>query len=100
MKRYKIISKKRFYLFITSILTLITIIFMFFTSHINVHSGILTEEYHELLIVEGDTLWDIALKYKPNRYDVRDMVCKIQYLNDINTPHITPGEIIKVPIIK
>lgn len=99
MKKYKIVNKTRFYLFITLVFTLIAMTFALLTSSIKAHSIILKENYHEFLVIEGDTLWNIALKYKPSKYDVRDMVFKIKELNNMDTSYIFPGEIIKIPII-
>lgn len=99
MKKYKIVNKTRFYLFITLVFTLAAMTFVLLTSSIKAHSITLKENYHEFLVIEGDTLWNIALKYKPSKYDVRDMVFKIKELNNMDTSYIFPGEIIKIPII-
>lgn len=99
MKRYKVINKNRFFLFITILLVIFFFIFSILISSLKAHSMIFQENYEELLIRSGDTLWDIALKYKPSKYDVRDMVYKIKELNNLNTSYIIPGEILKVPLI-
>lgn len=66
---------------------------------IKAHSITLKENYHEFLVLEGDTLWNVALKHKPNKYDVRDMVCKIKELNNMETSYIFPGEVLKIPMM-
>lgn len=74
-------------------------IFIMLLSSVKAHSITLKEDYHEFLVIEGDTIWNIALRYKPNRYDVRDMVYRIKEFNNKDTSHIYPGETIKIPIL-
>ncbi|HLR20408.1 MAG TPA: LysM peptidoglycan-binding domain-containing protein [Tissierellaceae bacterium] len=100
MKKYRVVNKNRFYLFITSLLIIILIISTSFISSLKAHGMVLKENYKEYTVYPGDTLWNIALKYKPNNYDVRDMVYEIRDFNDMNTFYITPGEILKVPVIE
>ncbi|MGI6066992.1 MAG: cell division suppressor protein YneA [Bacillota bacterium] len=52
----------------------------------------------EVMVQSGDTLWDIAEDYFPQS-DTRKVVYKIRKLNNLKTPIIKPGQIIKLPII-
>lgn len=105
MYRYKIINKKRFYLFVISFL--ISILFSGFfvinaTALNKDNFNLLEEEIYveKILIKKGDTLWNIALEYKDDYIDVRDMVEMIKDLNNLKTSEIYIGNIIKIPIRK
>ncbi|MGN9164099.1 cell division suppressor protein YneA [Tissierellaceae bacterium HCP3S3_D8] len=100
MKRYRIVNKTRFFLFVTFIFIIFTMTITFLTNSIKAHSMILEEEFCEVRISEGDTLWNIALEYMPPRYDVRKMVYRIKKFNDLDTSYIFPGDTIKIPIIE
>ncbi len=99
MKKYRIINKTRFFLFVTFLFIITVLIITFFTNSIKAHSMILNEEFKEVQILEGDTLWNLALEHMPSKYDVRDMVYKIKETNNMETSYIYPGDIIKIPII-
>lgn len=98
MKKYKIVNKNRFYTFITLLFILSVIILSIFTTSLRAHSRILKQNYKELVVYPGDTLWDIALEYKPSDYDVRDMVYQIKEFNNMETSYIIPGEVLKIPM--
>lgn len=95
-KRYKIINKTRFYLFITSVFVIIIIGLL---SVNKVYSSIYEYNYDEVQVGEGDTLWMIALHYMPEGYDVRDMIYTIKSFNSMYTSYIYPGDILKIPLI-
>ncbi len=98
MKKYKIINKQRFYLFISSLFVILFLIVSIIYST-NAHSVVLREDYDEIKIFEGDTLWKIAKRYMPDKYDTRYLVYKLKEFNDLESAYIYPGDTIKVPII-
>lgn len=100
MKRYKVINKQRFYLFITFLFIMIFAIVLLFTNSKKVHSEIFKEEYQEIKILQGDTLWSLALKNMPDKYDIRYLVYKLKEFNDLDTAYIYPGDTIKIPILE
>ncbi|NLN13995.1 MAG: LysM peptidoglycan-binding domain-containing protein [Tissierellia bacterium] len=100
MKRYRIINKRRFFLFIISTFTIFFGIIFILSSSIRAHSAILCEEYKEIRVLEGDTLWGIARNYMPDKYDTRYLVHKLREFNELETAQIYPGDIIKVPILE
>lgn len=99
MKKYKIVDKNRFFTFITLVLLLIIATTYILTTSLKAHTRVFQQKYQELRVYPGDTLWDIALRYKPSNYDVRDMVYKIKKFNNMDTLYIFPGETIRVPIL-
>lgn len=56
--------------------------------------------YESVEIHRGDTLWDIAEKYKADTEEVEHMIDKILYCNNMKTTNIRFGEKIIVPIEK
>lgn len=46
----------------------------------------------------GDSLWNIASKYKNQNEDIREFINEIQELNFLNTSEIIEGQEIKIPI--
>lgn len=99
-KRYKIISKARFFLFIITVSAIVTMLVVSLLSINEAHGSSYEYEYKEIEIIKGDTLWMIALDYMPKDYDVREMIYKIKIINKMNISNIYPGDQIKIPIIK
>lgn len=95
-RRYKIVNKARFYLFLISMFVIMVIGAL---SIDKVYGSIYEYDYDEVIIVEGDTLWDIALNYMPPKYDVREMIYIIREFNKMETSQIYAGDTIKIPYI-
>ncbi len=98
MKRYKIISKVRFYLFLITVLVICSITIMSIFSKDEVHSLSYDTDYYQVEVAEGDTLWDIALIYLVEDMDIRELIYEISELNENPSYYIYPGDIIKIPI--
>ena len=98
-KKYKIVDKKKFtrFMFFTGI-TVILIMVLIFARRNMAYSSIYENQYIEVVIIEGDTLWDIAKVNMPENYDTRKMVFEIKEFNNMKSSYIYPGELIKVPI--
>lgn len=81
----------------TIIIVLVFIISEFQTNiHKNfVAEAISTKLFTEHVVSPGDTLWKIAVQYRPD-VDPRETVWEIQELNGI-TPNIQPGQVILIP---
>lgn len=56
--------------------------------------------YESVRVSYGDTLWDIAKKYKEEKENTEHMVRKIKELNGMITDNICSGERILIPIVK
>lgn len=50
----------------------------------------------EVSVASGDTLWDLAVRYAPER-DPRDVVAEIVELNDLRSSVVQAGQSIAVP---
>ena len=101
-KRFKVISKVRFFLFIITMSAMLTILVVSLLSNNKVYGSSygFDYNYNEVRVVKGDTLWVIALESMPEGYDVREMIYKIKRLNEMDLSNIYAGDIIKVPIIE
>ena len=97
-KRYKIINGKRFMTFLLSAFIAVLSMTFLFAKDNRVYSSTYKENYIEVKIEEGDTLWNIAINNMPKEYDVRKMVFEIMEFNHMKNAYIYPGNKIKIPI--
>ncbi len=59
------------------------------------------EVYYECVTIQsGDTLWEIAQKYKTEDQKIEHMICEIMRINGMRSENIKSGESLIVPIIK
>jgi len=97
--RYKVVNMFRFKLFV--ILSLVII--LIFTLY-NLNAFSLNKEdynnYIEILVKDGDTIWNIAKKYNSDGNDLRQLVYDISKINDVEDSVIVPGQKIIVPLDK
>ncbi len=95
-KRLVIKSKLRFVIFLLSVL-------MFSVTLINVSFGAdkasynQSDNYIEIEVSSGDTLWDIANTYCDYSSDTRKVVHEICLINDIKASDLKEGMTIKIP---
>ncbi len=95
-KKYRITSKFRF---ITSMIIMIGLSVGIFgaVSGLDISRAITKPQYIQVEICYGDTLWDIASKYKSEDTDTRKAVFEICRTNDIEAGDLVPGMKIDVP---
>lgn len=95
-KRYKIKSRTRFAAFIViSLLLLCTIANTIFG--FNDAIALTEQEYIQVQVTYGDTLWSIADEYMPDM-DPREAVHVIADANDINDSTVYVGQELNIPI--
>jgi|BioPla2DNA2_1021312.scaffolds.fasta_scaffold05782_12 hypothetical protein len=85
-KRYVLKNKKRFICFIAFVLTSMFIII----SMANIY-GYKEECYEVIRVNNGDTLWDIAMRYN-TKSDIREYIHRIMELNKLENSEIKAGE--------
>ncbi len=96
--KLKVVNKKKF---LKS--NIIIVIFIFsLCILINSSKSNTKINYKIEYISKGETLWDIADKqYKENKYyegtDIRDIICSLRKINNIEDGKINEGEKIKIP---
>lgn len=98
-KRYRIISKSRFFLFITLIIAVLAIILVSIVSTTGAYSIESTQEIEHYWVKKGDTLWDIAKEFSPEGYDIRKMIYIIREQNNMNTGMVYEGVKIEIPLL-
>lgn len=97
MKKYKVVNKRRFCIFITlSFLLVIGIISLIFSIE-KVYSSSEEIKYFEIEVVEGDTLWTIVSRYVTERDNMQKLIYDIKKFNGMDSSLIHPGDIIKIP---
>lgn len=96
-KRLIITNKLRFYVFLIILLVMLT---SASTGFLSIRSAAepITIQYENYLVKGGDTLWEIALSYKPIEMDTRDYIYDIKDSNNLKSDTIKKGQVIKVPL--
>ncbi|NLY78266.1 MAG: LysM peptidoglycan-binding domain-containing protein [Tissierellia bacterium] len=97
--KYRIVNKKRFFTFWFTIWLIAFIIITFFINHSKVYSSTYKQNYIEIVVKKGDTLWQIAKEHLPEDYDIRKMIHQIREVNNMEVADIYPGDLVKIPII-
>ena len=96
MKKFRVVNKTRFIL--SNLLIFIFIILLFnFLIQFNQVNAANQVETIDVKIKNGDTVWEIAKRYKPINEDTRKMVYLINEINDLNGRYLQVDETIKVP---
>jgi len=96
-KKYRITSKFRFTMFlVVMILCLMTAIGTLLG--FNTVTSASMNQYNQIQVEAGDTLWNIACEYAPDNMDVRKVVYDICDVNDIQADQLVAGQKIIVPV--
>ena len=95
-KKYRIKSKFRFITSMVIIAVLAVAGFNFITGF-DQSTALEKTTYTKVRVVSGDTLWNIADKYKSNSTDPRDAVYRICSINDISASELQPDMILMIP---
>lgn len=95
-RKLKVVNKIRFATFIIITAMVIITISGLISSNGKVYSSTY-DNYIEIEVKNGDTLWKIAKENNPQNQDIRKVVYRIMKINKMNTANIKPGDVIKVP---
>lgn len=94
-KTLKVKSRVRFTAFVLIMLFAFTGLFNTMLG-LNDALGLTKQEYIEVNINSGDTLWTIAEQYMPSDIDIRKAVHIIKNVNEIDS-QLQPGQTILIP---
>ena len=94
-KTLKVKSRVRFTAFVLIMLFAVTGLFNTMLG-LNDALGLTKQEYIEVNINSGDTLWTIAEQYMPSDMDIRKAVHIIKNVNEIDS-QLQPGQTILIP---
>ena len=98
-KNYRIKSRFRFTVFVVLTIVLTTTAANFALG-LNTAASSTVQEYMDVEIKSGDTLWNIAETYMPDNMDTRKAVYQICSLNDISADELYAGMTIQVPVYR
>ena len=95
-RKYVLVHKGRFFVFILLMVGLI--FFVFFSTKVIGSSGYEKEEmYIRYTVDSGDTLWDIASKYRENT-EIRRYIYKLMKVNNMASADIFEGDVLLIPV--
>ena len=97
MKRYKIKNRLRFITFITVMLLVFSFTLAGVFDVINVHSAE-EKNYMEILVSDGDTLWELAKTYGNTTGDIRELIYEICQINHIKASDLRAGQVLLIPV--
>ncbi|GIO31145.1 MULTISPECIES: LysM peptidoglycan-binding domain-containing protein [Paenibacillus] len=55
-------------------------------------------QVEQVVVAQGDTLWEIALNHKPKNMDTRAYIRMIKEMNHLKTSGIQAGDVLSLPI--
>ena len=97
-KRYRIKNRIRFASFIVISLLLVCTIFNTALGF-NDALALSEQQYIEIQVESGDTLWTIADEYMPDDIDIREAVYMICDTNDVDANTLYAGQTLSIPVI-
>ncbi|MBD3107372.1 LysM peptidoglycan-binding domain-containing protein [Bacillus sp. AGMB 02131] len=77
---------------------LITVILLFAFIFVYKFSAGNSENYIEVTIKHGDTLWELAEEYNYDRMDISSFIVQVKQLNELNDSNIKAGDVILIPV--
>ncbi|MBR5641020.1 MAG: LysM peptidoglycan-binding domain-containing protein [Firmicutes bacterium] len=95
-RKYRIANKARFTAFIAVLVIAATFI-LIPALGFNTASGASTQQYIQVRVEAGDTLWTLAQEYGPSGMDVRNVIYEICQLNGITAADLQAGQYITIP---
>ena len=96
-KRYRVVSKFRFTMFMVIMILCIMTVAGTLLGFNTVNSASMNQ-YNLVSVESGDTLWNIACEYGPDDMDVRQVVHDICDVNEISADELVAGSKIIVPV--
>lgn len=94
--KYRIKSKTRFCMFFIVLFFMVITITGNLAGH-NHAIAMSKPAYTEIMVVSGDTLWNLAKDYGPENQDIRKVIHRICAVNDISADRLATGQKILIP---
>lgn len=57
-----------------------------------------TDNYVEVMVKKGDTLWSLAGAHGPAGIDRRQVIYAIRVINSLDSVQLNPGKIVRIPV--
>lgn len=96
-KTYRIKSRARFMLFL-ALTIIICVMSLNALLGVDDASSMTKQEYIQVQVQSGDTLWNIAEQHMNDNLDIRKAVHMLCRINDISAEQLQPGQILMVPV--
>ena len=93
-KHYVLKNKRRFMITLAILISVISSIFLIATTKTEGYTEL---TYNEIVITNGDTLWDIAETTYGYNSDIRKKVAVIKKANDMKTSELIVGQVLLIP---
>lgn len=78
---------------------LIALILLFAILFVNkLSTGNVDNNYIEVTVKQGDTLWHLAEEYNYDRMDIPSFIAQLQKINELNEANIKVGDVILIPV--
>ncbi len=98
-RRLVIVNKFRFIFATVMALLVLSILFSYISGNfMSVAST--NQQYIEVTVSSGDTLWEIASEYNYFQDDIRQVIYDIKRINHLPSSSIYPGQVLRIPISK
>lgn len=93
-------SKARFFIFVLLIMFSLALLINRFNQFLGLNdaNAAVETEYITASVEYGDTLWDIANRYKSDKVDTRHAVYMIKSANDLKSSNLTEGMELQIPV--
>ena len=95
-RKYRIANKGRFTAFL-AVMIIAAAFLLVPALGFNTASGASTQQYVQVRVEAGDTLWTLAQEYGPSDMDVRNVIFEICRLNGITAADLQAGQYITIP---
>jgi len=92
MRVYRLKNKRRFLMFLFLLFTLTALII----GSVSSAGKNVRREYRAITVRQGDTLWDIAGKYR-GKTEIREYIYKVKKLNNLENATIYTGQKLYLP---
>ncbi len=96
-KVYVLKNKRRFYSFVISLFLIPSLLFFAGKAGGYTKNSAENIAYIQYMVTPGDTLWDIAMKYREN-IEIRKFIKQIMQLNDMEDAYIYTGCVLNIPV--
>lgn len=100
-RHIRVKSKARFFIFVLFIMFGLTLLINQFNQFLGLNdanAAAVETEYITASVGYGDTLWDIANRYKSDGVDTRHAVYIIKSANDLKSSNLTEGMELQIPV--
>lgn len=97
MIRIKISNKRRFYISLSLILSVVLCISTIFIVKVSARQQ---TKYKTVYVEYNDSLWSISSKVVTSKVDIRDYIEEVKGINKLKNSDIYPGQKLLLPILE